>query len=183
MTPNPIFLIVGPPAVGKSSTSRALAARFTKSLHIPVDALREMVVSGIELPGATWNDALTQQLSLARISAVQMALNYHNAGFAVVLDDFVDPSYLADYYSLFSHPEMRRVVLFPQQDAAHQRNLQRSGETPARAYIDQGIQIVYPQLGSMIPQMAQAGWMVVDSTHLSLEETVTAILQQSNLPA
>jgi hypothetical protein len=180
---NPIFLVVGPPAVGKSTTSRALAARFPKSLHIPVDDLRDMVVSGIELPGVVWNDALTQQLSLARTSAVQMALNYHNAGFAVTLDDFVDPGYLADYSPLFSHPEIHRVVLFPQQEAAHQRNLLRSGETPARAYIDQGIQIVYPQLKLFIPQMAQAGWIVIDSTHLSLEETVTTILQRANLPA
>ena len=50
---HPIYLVVGPPAVGKSTTSGALAARFPKSLHIPVDDFRNMVVSGIELPGAS----------------------------------------------------------------------------------------------------------------------------------
>jgi tRNA A37 N6-isopentenylltransferase MiaA len=35
-----MFLIAGPPAVGKSSTSRALAARFPRCLYIPVDDIR-----------------------------------------------------------------------------------------------------------------------------------------------
>lgn len=82
---NPMFLLVGPPAVGKSTTSRALAARFPKSLHIPVDDLRNMVVSGIALPGADWSDDLAQQVTLARTSVVHMALTYHNAGFVVVI--------------------------------------------------------------------------------------------------
>ena len=47
---HPVFVIVGPPAVGKSTTSKALAARFPKSLHIPVDDVRTMVVSGLVLP-------------------------------------------------------------------------------------------------------------------------------------
>ena len=38
-----------------AATARALAAHFEKSLHIPVDDLREMVVSGLALPGPTWD--------------------------------------------------------------------------------------------------------------------------------
>jgi len=94
---NPIFWVVGPPAVGKSTTSRALPARFPKSLHIPVDDIRNMVVSGIELPGAVWSDDLTQQVTLARTSVIQMALSYHRAGFVVVIDDFWDPNHRSDY--------------------------------------------------------------------------------------
>ncbi|HRL14538.1 MAG TPA: hypothetical protein PKX07_21830, partial [Aggregatilineales bacterium] len=94
---NPIYVVVGPPAVGKSTTSRALAARFPKSIHIPVDDLRNMVVSGLMLPGAVWSDGLAQQITLARTSAASMALAYHTAGFAVVIDDFWDPNHAADY--------------------------------------------------------------------------------------
>jgi AAA domain len=174
---NPIFLVVGPPAVGKSTTSRALAARFPKSLYIPVDDLRNMVVSGIALPGAVWSDDLTQQVALARTSVVYMALAYHRAGFVVVIDDFWDPNHRSDYRDLLDHPDLHKVVLYPGQGEAHRRNLQRSGEGPARAYIDEGVRLVYQQLNAAMPQLAQEGWIVVDTTALSVEATVTTILQ------
>ena len=174
---NPIFWVVGPPAVGKSTTSRALAARFPKSLHIPVDDLRNMVVSGIALPGAVWSDDLTQQVALARTSVVHMALTYHRAGFVVVIDDFWDPNHQSDYRDLLGHPDLHKIVLYPGQSEAHRRNLQRSGESPARAYIDEGVRIVYQQLNAAVPQLAQEGWIVVDTTALSVEATVTTILQ------
>ena len=175
----PIFLVVGPPAVGKSTTSRALAAHFPRSIHIPVDNMRDMVVSGLELPGAVWTDEMTRQVSLARISVVHMALTYRQAGFAVVMDDFWDPGRLADYVDLFALPAVHRVTLFPAQGQAHQRNLQRSGDTPARAYIDEGIRIVYKELNAFVPQLAGQGWVVLDTSELSVEASVAAILQRT----
>ncbi len=175
----PIFLIVGPPAVGKSCASRSLAACFTRSLHIPVDDLRMMVVSGLQLPSAVWNEDLAQQVSLARGGAVHLALNYQSSGFAVIIDDFWDAAYTTDYRELLKHPALHRVILLPEQAEAHRRNLHRSGDNPVRAYIDEGIQIVYNQLNPVLPQLAQQGWVVVDSTKLSIEETVTTILQQT----
>ncbi|MBK8022666.1 MAG: AAA family ATPase [Chloroflexi bacterium] len=175
----PIFVVVGPPAVGKSTTSRALAARFAKSLHIPVDNIREMVVSGLRLPSADWSDELIQQLSLARASVSHMALTYREAGFAVVIDDFVDPNHRSDYRTLFNEPEVHLVLLYPSQNEAHQRNLRRSGNTPARAYIDDGIRTVYAQLDAVLPQLKQEGWHVLDTSLLSVEDTVMAILRLS----
>lgn len=64
----PIFLITGAPAVGKTTTGRALASRFDKSLHIPVDDVRGMVVSGVRHPGREWSAGLVEQLSAARES-------------------------------------------------------------------------------------------------------------------
>ncbi|MBE2233692.1 MAG: hypothetical protein IAE85_09370 [Anaerolinea sp.] len=72
----PIFLVVGSPAVGKSTTAAALARRFAKSIHIPVDALRDMVAAGQALPGPQWGDELIEQLAASRASAVFMALTY-----------------------------------------------------------------------------------------------------------
>ena len=177
---NPIFLVVGPPAVGKSTTSRALAACFPLSLHIPVDDFRNMVVSGIVLPGLVWSDELTRQISLARKCVVQMASSYHEAGFAVVIDDFWDANHNSDYLALISYPYFHRVVLFPDQAVAHQRNLHRSGESPGRDYIDEGIRSVYQQLNPIVSQLAQEGWIVVDTTKLDFQATVTTILKRSN---
>ncbi len=174
---NPIFLVVGPPAVGKSTTSRALARRFSRSIHIPVDDIRNMVVSGLVLPGAEGSDELVLQVALARKVAVQMTLDYHQAGFTVVIDDFWDADHIMDYAGLLTHPAFYKVVLLPGQDAAHQRNLQRSGDSPARAYIDQGIEIVYQQLKNASPNLEQDGWLVVDTTSMDVDETVVRILK------
>lgn len=176
-----VYLLVGPPAVGKSTTSRALAARFPKSVHIPVDNIRDMVVSGLRLPGADWNDELAQQITLARATVAHMALTYHKAGFAVVIDDFWDPNHRTDYRHLLDQTQVHKVVLFPDQTEAHQRNFNRSGDSPARGYIDEGIRIVYGQLNPVLQQLPQDGWLVLDTSSLTVEEAVTAILDSSLL--
>lgn len=175
---NPIYMIVGPPAVGKSTTSRALATRFPKSIHIPVDDIRMMVVSGLMLPSATWSDELAQQISLARANVSNMAQTYQQAGFAVVIDDFWDANHASDYQALLHHGQaLHKIVLYPTQTEAHQRNFIRSGDSPARPYIDEGIRIVYQQLTPALTQLAQTGWLVVDTTAMSIDETVSHIIQ------
>lgn len=173
----PVFVLIGPPAVGKSTTSKALASRFGRSIHIPVDNIRDMVVSGLVLPGPEWGPELVQQINLARESAIQMARHYRGAGFAVVIDDFIDPNQLSEYRALLNEPGIRRFVLHPNQDAAHARNSQRSGGDPARDYIDEGIRSVYQQLDLMMEPLRRDGWIVLDTTELSIEETVQEILK------
>ncbi len=172
----PIFMLVGPPAVGKSTTSRALAAHFPKSVHIPVDDLRMMVVSGLALPGLDWSAALIEQLRLARSTVTQMALAYQQAGFAIIIDDFQDANLSEDYAALFEQAVVHKVVLYPTQEEAHRRNRQRSGDSPAGAYIDEGIREVYRQLNPIIPQLTAAGWRVIDTTAMSVEATVVSLV-------
>jgi predicted kinase len=175
---NPIYIIVGPPAVGKSTTSRALATHFPKSIHIPVDDIRTMVVSGLMLPSAVWSDELAQQITLARTAVAFMALTYQKAGFAVTIDDFWDVNLVSDYKSLLHQEQatVHKIVLYPTQAEAHQRNLKRSGDSPARPYIDEGIRIVYEQLTPVISQLAQDGWLVIDTTALGVDDVINHIL-------
>jgi hypothetical protein len=179
----PIFMVVGPPAVGKSTTSRALAAHFSKSIHIPVDDLRHMVVSGLVLPGLDWGEDLVHQFHLARATVAHMALTYQNAGFTVVIDDIPDSNHSQDYEGLLNQAHIHKIILYPTQEEAHQRNLKRSGDTPARGYIDEGIQIMYQQLNPLIPQLIQEGWLLVDTTVLNVETTVTTILELAGVAA
>ena len=170
----PIFLLVGSPAVGKSTTARALAAKFPKGIYIPVDDVRDMVVSGRVLPGPDWGDALIEQLVLARESVTQMALAYNKAGFAVAIDDFWDPvSQLAEYTPLFSLPQVCKVVLYPREEVAHARNLKRSG---GDMYIEEGIRFGYRNLNPVIATLRTQGWLVLDTTDLDVEASVSSIL-------
>jgi predicted kinase len=173
---SPIFLLVGAPAVGKSTTAHALAEKFQKSVHIPVDDLREMVVSGLFLPGPEWGQELIEQITLARESAMQMAINYSKAGFAVVIDDFWDTlSQLREYDHLLDKSNFHRVLLFPAQQAAEARNKKRDGSP----YIADGIRIVYEQLKKDFPDGSRQGWLVLDTTQKNVEETVAHILTQT----
>ena len=61
----PIFLVMGTPASGKSTVSRALMQRFECGSHIPVDDLRHMVVSGLTDTGFDLASELLEQIRLA----------------------------------------------------------------------------------------------------------------------
>jgi len=176
---NPIFLVLGAPAVGKSSTSRGLAAHFPKSIHIPVDSIRDMVISGLALPGTEKNDALVEQVALARKSVCQMAFNYHEADFVVVIYDFFHADHLVYYIPLIKLPSTNKILLYPDQKIAHERNFVRSGISPSRDYIDEGIRIIYDQLQQEVPKLAENGWVIVDTTSMSLEESVSVIIRKT----
>ena len=175
-----IYLLAGAPAVGKSSTARALAAQFPKSIHIPVDSLREMVISGVLHPGAVWSAELVEQLSLGRGTAVEMARRYRAAGFVVVIDDFWDPnSQLHEYDPIFEEPGAHKMLLFPSQQAALQRNLQRAGAGESSRYIAEGIRSVYARLEEETPNLEAQGWIIVDTTGKDIDGTVRHILEMT----
>ena len=85
----PLFLITGAPGAGKSVTAAALMRRFPFGLHIPVDELREWVVSGISQPVPEFTEETGRQFRLARTAAAQVAALYADAGFAVAIDDVI----------------------------------------------------------------------------------------------
>jgi predicted kinase len=175
----PIFLIVGGPAVGKSTTSRALAASFPKGVHIPVDDLRHMVVSGYQLPGPDWNVELVRQIRLAREAAIRMALAYADAGFAVVLDDFWDPPGLVEYRALVERPGTHKVVLYPTADEARRRSRARSGGVD-NTYIDMAISVAEEILQPVVGRIPAEGWLVLDTTGMDVDASVAAILAHAS---
>ena len=181
VNPAPIFLVVGAPAVGKSTVSRALAQRFERSVHIPVDDLRDMVAAGRILPSPDWSPGLVEQIGLARRSAIAMAVRYADAGFAVVLDDFWDPPGLLEYRELPDGRPLHRVLLRPPREVALERNYGRHGEDPVRSYLDEGIELVYGLYDAAREQLDREGWLVLDNTDLSPDEAAARIVAEAGL--
>ena len=181
VNPAPIFLVVGAPAVGKSTVSRALAQRFEHSVHIPVDDLRDMVAAGRILPSPDWSPGLVEQIGLARRSAIAMAARYADAGFAVVLDDFWDPPGLLEYRELPDDRPLHRVLLRPPREVALERNYGRHGEDPVRPYLDEGIELVYSLYDAAREQLEREGWLVLDNADLSPDEAAARIVAEAGL--
>lgn len=175
MSAPPLFIIIGAPAAGKSSTGRAVAERFPRSLHIPVDDLRDMVRSGLSLPSPEWQPEFRRQLSLARLSAVDMARRYRRAGFTVVVDDFIDPGGLAEYNQAFAKGRVVKICLRPDRAAAVARNAARATNDDERAYLEEGIMVTYAEIEAQAAQLESDGWVFVDNTHLAIEETAEKI--------
>jgi len=172
---HPIFLIMGTPACGKSTVSRALLSRFERGLHIPVDDLRHMVVSGLCEMGFESTEGLELQLRLARESAARMARAYAEAGFAVAIDDFWYGDTPDAHYSLST--SVHRIVLNPSLEATLARLYGRNpDEGSFKAVLEQAICELYPA----IQTHPRVGWCAVDSSHLSVEQTVDLILERTH---
>ena len=80
---------------------------------------------------------------------------------------FVAP--LSDY-------TVHKILLRPNVEMAQSRNTHRTN----KSYDTSGLVEIIGRVHEMMPPTvyARAGWTIIDNTHLSLEETVDAILSQ-----
>lgn len=172
-TAPPVFLVTGVPGSGKTALCRALLRRFAFGLHLPVDDLRELVVSGTAHPVPEWTEETGRQFELARAAAGRMAQLYREAGFAVAIDDVLGPAE-ASPFDLPTEP--RKVLLRPSLEAALERNRSRSNKAFDAAVLDPVIRHLYASQD--VQAYLEQGWQVLDTTHMTVEEAVGAVLAQ-----
>ncbi len=170
----PIFLILGTPASGKSTVAKALAQRFERGLHIPVDDLRHMVVSGLSDMSLQIPPETLKQVHLAREAASSMARLYSDEGFVVTIDDFwYSETPDADYNRKIGQ-RITRILLLPSFEITLKRLYSRNkDEEHFKQILEQAIRVLH----TAITQHLKIGWIVIDSSELSVEETVNQILK------
>ncbi len=172
----PIYLITGAPGSGKSTVCKALLQRHPLGLHIPVDDVRSMVVSGIAHPVPRWTPETGRQFALARRGAAQLARLYALANFAVAIDDVIPPGHDVD--DIFV-PELvglalRCVLLLPSLEVALARNQQRINKDFDTSVLTYVITRLHDEFASH--DWDHNRWQVIDSSALTVEETVDKIL-------
>jgi deoxyadenosine/deoxycytidine kinase len=169
---NNIIFITGMAGAGKSTVGRMLARHFPKSLFIQVDELREKVVKGYARPqGGVFTQEVMQQFQMARSTAIYMARLYAEHGLDVVIDDVcVPPNFVEQYAALFEIPGVHRVLLYPRESVVIERITKRGGPLEHIPYVP----VIYNQLDSM----SKDGWIVLDSSEWTIEQTVNEILSR-----
>lgn len=160
--------------MGKSTLARALLERFDRGLHLPVDDLRELVVSGIAHPSLEGNPEATRQFRLARQAAASHARLYAGAGFTVVVDDVLWPADLASLRVAWTDLDVRPVLLAPTLGVTLARNAGRSGKAFDTAVLVPMIDALHPALRPA--DFRAAGWQIFDTSGLTVEETADALL-------
>lgn len=172
-----IFVISGSPGAGEGAVSRALAERFPGGVHVPVDDLRELVVSGMAHPVPDWTPETTCQFRLARENAACIARNYAKDGFVVALDDVIVPP-----DGPFSSLEPHRILLRPSLETLLSRNASRTNKTFDPEFLESTIRSLHAALEA-VPDAALKDWFVLDSSVLTLPETVDRILEHFKTPS
>ena len=173
---SPLFLITGAPGAGKSVTAAALMRRFPFSLHIPVDDLREWVVSGISQPVPEFTAETGRQFRLARGAVAQVAALYADAGFAVAIDDVVhEPDAETCFVAPFAPRTVHKILLQPTLEIALARNAPRTNKGFDTAVLAEAIRGNHHSLGEQ--NTSDRGWTIIDNGELNVEQTVDAILE------
>ncbi len=106
-----------------------------------------------------------------------MALRYREAGFLVVIDDFWDSfSQLQEYTALLDKPNIIPIILKPELSVVLARNHARKPPSEFREHMDDGIRMIYADLGKQEAALKAQGWFIVDTSTDTVELSVTRIL-------
>jgi predicted kinase len=172
-----IFIITGTPGSGKSTIAKRLLGRYEFGFHIPIDDLREWVVSGIAHPLPSWTDETTRQFELAYKAASHLAKLYANAGFAVAIDQVIYPNEVRKYFEapLREH-KIHKILLQPKVNVAIERNSSRTDKGFDTSILNETIQATYESLGEAVE--GETDWIIIDSTTLNPDETVNEIFRR-----
>lgn len=168
-----IIILTGTPAAGKSTIARALLEHCALGIHIPVDDIRSWVLSG-RTDTVAVADKTNKQLLLARQTAVATAQLYARNGFTVVVDDLIFPAECQLQYEVPLRDEnVILVMLRPTLEETLARNAYRH-KGLEQTLLEPLIPAMYEAYGQ--EELVSQGWQVVDSTHLTINQTVKQIL-------
>ena len=182
MTPEmhpPILLVSGPPAAGKSAFCDAFAKRFAKGVVIPVDILRFWVTVGRKDTLDGWSDETEAQFVLAENAAVDVALRYQAAGFAVAIDHCRRPQVMEELYEArLKQVPSAKVAILPPLDLCLHRGETRTNKPFHHSELTEVIIGVHK--GYSDRELAARGWIMTENK-ATLDEAVDEVLSQISI--
>lgn len=172
LSTRPLVVVTGISAAGKTTVAELLAQRFPRGVHVKGDVFRRMIVSGREAMSADPSPEAWAQLRLRYRLAATTAEAYHDAGFAVVVQDVIIGEVLAEFVAAIRARPLIVVVLAPRSDVVADRELGRAKTAygPGAisiAELDAGLRRDTPRIGL---------WL--DTSSMTPEETVDRIIAE-----
>jgi predicted kinase len=170
----PVVVMTGVSASGKSTVAEALAGRFARGVHVRGDAFRRMVVVGRDEMSAAPSDEAVRQLELRYRLGAATANTYWDAGFSVVLQDVILGPHLREVVQAITARPIVVVVLVPDvavveaREEARLKTAYRRDMTPT--LLDHALRTDTPRIGL---------WL--DTSTLTVDETVNAIIERGLL--
>lgn len=163
-----IYIISGVSGSGKTTISKSLAKKLKKSFYIEVDKIRELVVSGYASP-FKWNDETSQQYKLATLNTIALAQNAAKYGYDVIIDDAVFIEQEKLYLKML--PNAKRFWICPKLEIIEKRNKERIKKIP--------FELVSSLYSHLSYRENNDDWIKIDTSNLSLSQSVQAILDLS----
>lgn len=163
----PLLVITGIMASGKSTVAQKLAERFSPSVHLRGDMYRKMIVNDRRDIQPDADSEQLEQLRLRYRLAASAADTYYDAGFAVIVQDVIIGHMLREFVRMVRTRPLHIVVLCPSVEAVKEREA-------GRAKTGYGSWTV-EQLDGVLRSETPPIGLWLDSTDWSVEQTVEQI--------
>ncbi|GAA4887419.1 AAA family ATPase [Saccharopolyspora cebuensis] len=166
-----VLLITGVQAAGKTTVARRIAQRLPKSVHLPGDVFRRMIVNGRVDMAPDPPEAAIEQLRLRHRLTASTADAYFDAGFTVVAQDVVLGEHLAELVEAVRSRPLLVVVLAPSIEAVAERDAARGGAAYDRWEVE--------ALDAVLRQRTPRLGLWLDTSWQSPEQTADEVLRRA----
>lgn len=146
---------------------------------IEADIVRESIVGGFVEPDASWPDPFVEQIRLQREVVNFWIDRMVDAGYHAVVDDAPmppPPYFERDYAKLLAEPTSVPILLTASKEAIRSRLVARNG--PFDEWFRENLDDLFRLWEASFEDDTWGGWTIIDTTHISPDETAALILER-----
>ena len=134
MVAGQLVLFGGPAGAGKSTLAAAWCASRVHGVHVQLDYVRSLIVSGLAEPQDTTSPLQHRQYEISVRASCALALSFLADGYDVALDDVLEPDAVARLWQPFlAGIDYTMVIVIPTLDETLRRSAARQKDVRRRS--------------------------------------------------